>query len=121
MNINVIGLGYIGLPTALMFAANGVNVVGTDLNESIVNSLKKGEVTFEEEGLSELFDSALKSGIHFTTQYASADAYIISVPTPYDSLSKKIDPTYVNAAIKCVLDVCPKGAIIIIESTVSPG
>ena len=56
--INVIGLGYIGLPTALMFAKSGVEVIGTDLNYKLVDSLSKGKLTFEEEGLEELFKKA---------------------------------------------------------------
>lgn len=121
MKINVIGLGYIGLPTALMFAANSVQVVGTDYNEKIIESLKNGEVTFKENGLSELFDLAVENGIEFTTKYISTDIYIISVPTPYNAESKKIDATYVVNAVESVLRVCPKGAILVIESTVSPG
>ena len=89
--INVIGLGYIGLPTALMFAKSGVEVVGTDYNEEVVNSLKKGELTFEEEGLEELFNTAVENGIKFTTEYQKTDTYIIAVPTPYDNSSKKLD------------------------------
>ena len=73
--INIIGLGYIGLPTALMLAAHGVEV----------------ELTFEEKGLDEIFEKAKKSGVKFTDTYQVADTYIVSVPTPYDSLTKKID------------------------------
>jgi UDP-N-acetyl-D-mannosaminuronic acid dehydrogenase len=120
-NINVIGLGYIGLPTALMFAKSGVIVVGTDLNEKLVESLSKGKLTFEEEGLEELFNAAIESGIKFTTEYQKTDTYIVAVPTPYISSSKKLDPKYVIAAVNRVLDVCEKGALIIIESTISPG
>ena len=119
--VNVIGLGYIGLPTALMLAKNGIGVVGTDLNERIVNSLSKGELTFKEEGLNEVFNSAINSGIIFTTEYQKTDTYIIAVPTPYITSSKKIDPKYVIGAVNAVLDVCLKGAVIIIESTLSPG
>ena len=119
--INVIGLGYIGLPTALMFAKSGVEVVGTDLNEKLVDSLSKGKLTFEEEGLEELFKAAIESGIKFTTEYQKTDIYIVAVPTPYINSSKKLDPKYVIAAVNRVLDVCDKGAVIIIESTISPG
>lgn len=119
--INVIGLGYIGLPTALMMASHGVEVVGTDYNKELVATLNKGEVTFEERGLKELFNDAVKAGIKFTTEYQITDTYIVSVPTPYDKFSKIIDPCYVVAAVKSVMDVCPKGATVVIESTVSPG
>lgn len=119
--VNVIGLGYIGLPTALMMASHGVEVVGTDYNAELVATLNAGHTTFKEEGLDELFADALKAGIKFTTEYQVTDTYIVSVPTPYDSFSKKIDACYVNAAVKEVMKICPKGATVVIESTVSPG
>ena len=82
--INVIGLGYIGLPTALMMAAHGIKVIGTDYNKALVMTLNTGHTTFKEEGLDDLFYAAVKHGIQFTTEYQVADTYIISVPTPYD-------------------------------------
>lgn len=119
--VNVIGLGYIGLPTALMLASHGVRVVGTDYNASLVETLNQGKTTFSEEGLDELFAKAVDAGICFTTEYKSTDVYIVSVPTPYDEKSKKIDPCYVIAAVKKILTICPDGAVIVVESTVSPG
>lgn len=119
--INVIGLGYIGLPTALMLASHGVEVVGTDYNSELVATLNAGKTTFKEDGLDDLFQKALKSQIKFTTEYQVTDTYIVSVPTPYDKFSKKIDACYVNAAVKEIMKVCPKGATVVIESTVSPG
>lgn len=121
MKINVIGLGYIGLPTALMMASKGIEVVGTDYNKELVDTLNRGEITFEEKGLKELFDEAVSKNIEFTTNYISTDVYIVAVPTPYDKFSKKIDATYVINAVKEVMKVCPKGATLVIESTVSPG
>lgn len=119
--VNVIGLGYIGLPTALMMASHGVEVVGTDYNRELVETLNGGHTTFKEDGLDDLFRSALESGIRFTTEYQRTDLYIVSVPTPYDKFSKKVDACYVVAAVREVLKVCPKGATVVIESTVSPG
>lgn len=119
--INVIGLGYIGLPTALMMASHGVEVVGTDYNKELVETLNAGRTTFKEEGLDELFQNALKNGIKFTTEYQKTDVYIVSVPTPYDKFSKKVDACYVVAAVRDIMKVCPQGAIVVIESTVSPG
>lgn len=119
--INVIGLGYIGLPTALMLASHGVEVIGTDYNKELVATLNAGKTTFKEDGLAELFQDAVKSGIKFSNDYQVADIYIISVPTPYDKFSKKVDACYVVEAVKSVMKVCPKGAIVVIESTVSPG
>lgn len=119
--INVIGLGYIGLPTALMMASHGIEVVGTDYNPELVATLNAGHTTFKEKGLDELFADAVKSGIKFTTEYQVTDTYIVSVPTPYDKFTKKVDACYVAAAVKTILGVCPKGATIVVESTVSPG
>ncbi len=121
MRVNVIGLGYIGLPTALILAAKGTEVVGTDIDPSIVNGLEEGNVGFEEEGLQELFEKAKLNNIVFTTKYEKADVYIVAVPTPYVKNNKKVDATYVEKAICSVLEVCDSGAIIVIESTISPG
>ncbi len=119
--VNVIGLGYIGLPTALMMASHGVKVIGTDYNAELVATLNAGKTTFKEKGLDELFQDALNAGVKFTTEYQVTDTYIVSVPTPYDKFSKKVDAVYVVAAVKDVLKVAPQGATLVVESTVSPG
>lgn len=120
--VNVIGLGYIGLPTAMMMASHGVPVIGTDYNHGLLEKLQAGQLTFREDGLEELFQKARAGGIRFSPEYSKeADIYIVSVPTPYDKKSKRIDPSYVISAVNQVLKVCPKGATIVVESTVSPG
>ncbi len=119
--ISVIGLGYIGLPTALMLAASGNEVIGTDKSKAVVDSLNRSELTFSEDGLEDLFNRAVSSGITFTTEYPSADVYIIAVPTPYDKASKKVDMCYIASAFRSILEVCPDECTIVIESTVSPG
>lgn len=119
--VNVIGLGYIGLPTALMLASHDVDVVGTDYNCELVEKLNQGIITFKENGLEKLFELAVSKGISFSTEYQKTDIYIVSVPTPYDKFSKKVDPSYVIAAVERVLNICPRGAVIVVESTVSPG
>ena len=119
--VNVIGLGYIGLPTALMMASHSVEVIGTDYNKELVATLNAGKTTFKEKGLDELFQNALAAGVKFTTEYQVTDTYIVSVPTPYDKFSKKVDACYVVEAVKDVMRVCPKGATVVVESTVSPG
>lgn len=121
MRICVIGLGYIGLPTALMLASKGLEVVGIDYSEEVVSELQAGELTFEEEGLEGVFQSALDHGIRFSTSYEKGDLYIVAVPTPYDPATKRVDAGYVEGAVGSILDVCDDGAIIVIESTIPPG
>lgn len=118
--INVIGLGYIGLPTALMFASHGENVVGTDHKQDLVESLKEGRLVDAEEGLDRLYEDAANN-ISYTTKYVTADMYIVAVPTPYDKNSKKIDPSYVIEAVSEIIEVCPDETIVVVESTISPG
>lgn len=119
--INIIGLGYIGLPTALMFASHGVEVIGTDLNKGLVETLNNNELTFEEAGLPEVFSAAVAQGIQFQTEYAQTDKYIVTVPTPYLKDTKKLDAKYVESATKQVLEVCLPNTILVIESTIAPG
>lgn len=121
VKVNVIGLGYIGLPTALMLASHGIDVVGTDCNKGLINRLNEGIISFKENGLYEIFQEAVSAGITFSYEYQVADVYIVSVPTPYHKLSKKVDPYYVVSAIKNIVSVCCKETIVVIESTVSPG
>ena len=119
--INVIGLGYIGLPTALILAKSGKQVVGTDVKSDIVDSLREKKVTFEEPGMTGLLEKALENEIEFKTHPVESSFYIITVPTPYDVVSKKLDCTYVVEATKSVLDYAKNDAIIVLESTVTPG
>ena len=122
MKINVVGLGYIGLPTALSLAAGGWQVTGTDKNEALLRKLAAGEAPFEEKGLPELFSRAMAGGnLTMSPVCVPADVYIIAVPTPYLKDSKRIDPRFVASAVRDVLPVCPKGAIIAVESTIAPG
>jgi len=118
--VNIVGLGYIGLPTALSFAANGVKVTGTDVNIKRVEILQSGEMPFEEDGLFELWQRA-KDNIVFTNKCIKAEMYIITVPTPYDKTTKRLDAGYIITAVKDVLKVAPEGAVLVIESTISPG
>jgi len=121
MMINVIGMGYIGLPTALMLGACGNAVVGTDRNANLINLLKGGKISHNEPGLKSLFRKAIRNNIEFDMEPINADIYIVAVPTPYNSLNKKINAEYVVDATKSILEVCKSDAIIVIESTVSPG
>jgi UDP-N-acetyl-D-mannosaminuronic acid dehydrogenase len=120
-DIAVIGIGYIGFPTALFFAANGYRVCGVDIAREKVDKLRNGILPFEENGLPELFARAAGNGIRFSQETPEARHYIVAVPTPYREDSKRIDPVYLIAAVKQVLQAAPPEAVLIIESTVAPG
>ena len=119
--VSVIGMGYIGLPTAMMFASQGISVVGTDCDAKKIRSLRDGNLPIDEDGMDELFRKAIEGGIRFSEKFEVADVYIIAVPTPYDKETKKIDPSMVVSAFRSVLEICPENAILVLESTVSPG
>ena len=84
--INVIGLGYIGLPTALMMASHGVEVIGTDYNKELVATLNAGKTTFKEDGLDELFQAAVKAGIRFRASICTSMGMLDEKPLRYISL-----------------------------------
>lgn len=120
--INIIGLGYIGFPTALALASCGKKVIGTDIKRELIGELQKGHHPLKEEkDTDNLFSEAMANGIEFSSECVQADAYIISVPTPYDKFSKKIEVDCVIAAVETVAEIAPGGAVMIIESTISPG
>jgi UDP-N-acetyl-D-mannosaminuronic acid dehydrogenase len=119
--VNVVGLGYVGLPTALMLAASGSAVCGSDLNADLIRRLSSGENTMDEDGFDDLFARARANGVGFSTDCVKADIYIIAVPTPFVEETKKVDASYITGAIDGVLDVCGGSCVIVIESTISPG
>lgn len=121
MRICVVGLGYIGLPTALMLASCGQEVDAVDYNAEIVRKLQNNQVTFEERGLDELYQKAVEGGIRFLSEYPEDEFYIVAVPTPYIEETKKIDSVYVVKAMEQILAVCPENAVVVVESTISPG
>lgn len=116
--IVVLGLGYIGFPTALFFAKYGYKVVGVDIIESTVKKLKNKEIPFDEPGIKELFDDAY-SNISFTTKPEVGDVFIITVPTPFLK-DKTIDESYINQAFSDISGLLKNGNLIILESTVPP-
>lgn len=119
--INVIGMGYIGLPTAIMLAMSGHEVVGTDYNPEVIKQLNNNVKVFDELEIEDLYKQVIHKKITFTTEYMAANVYIISVPTPYDASTKKVDPSYVISAVRSVAEVCSDNAMVVIESTISPG
>ncbi len=120
MKICVLGLGYIGLPTALLFAASGSDVVGVDVKQSVVNTLNQGTVPFEEPGICELFARA-RDRFVAKTEPEEADVFLIAVPTPLDSGTKVSDLTFVKKAAGMIAPYLRKGNHVILESTVPPG
>lgn len=122
MKICIMGLGYIGLPSAAMFASHGCEVIGVDVTPAVVETLNKGEIHIEEPGLAEVIKKNVESGnFRASLTPEKADAYIISVPTPNikdEFLS--CDLTYVLKASQMILPYVEKGNTIIIESTISP-
>ena len=119
--ICIIGLGYIGLPTAAILASNGNEIIGVDINEKARNSLMSGNPYPEEPGLHELLEKARDSGtLTVSESPKEADVFIICVPTPFTP-DKKADLSYIADATKNLLPVLKKGNLIILESTVPPG
>lgn len=117
--VNVIGLGYIGLPTALLVADSGIRVFGYDIDETKLQCLKKGETYFEEPGLDNLLSSVShKKTFLPVNKLSKANVHIIAVPTP--TSVGKADLTYVMSALVMVKTVAKKGDLIILESTVGP-
>lgn len=117
----VLGLGYIGLPTACMFATHGFDVVGVDVNEEIIAKLRAGAPHIHEPGLTSLFETAVKSGrLTVTTSPEPADAFVIAVPTPTTE-NKIADLRYVESAAESLLPVLEPGNLVILESTSPPG
>ncbi|MBA4376196.1 MAG: UDP-N-acetyl-D-mannosamine dehydrogenase [Anaerolinea sp.] len=119
-HICIIGLGYIGLPTASTFANMGIQVTGVDNNPDVVKSLKAGKVHIYEPGLGEVVEKALKSGkLQVANAPVPADAFIIAVPTPfYDD--KKADLSYVCSAAESIVPILRPGNLVILESTSPP-
>lgn len=115
--ICVVGIGYIGLPTAAMFAKNGYSVVGVDINEKVVNELNRGNILIEEPNLGELVKNMVDiKNLSASTTPCNSDVFIISVPTPINE-GKKADMKHVISACKSILPYIRKGNIVILEST----
>ena len=122
MKVCVVGQGYIGLPTAALFAKNNCDVLGVDVNKEIIKDLKDGIVHIEEPGISESINNALTEGrYHVSLKPDKADVFIITVPTPYVIEDLSCDLSYVISACKSILDYLEKGNTVIVESTIAPG
>lgn len=118
--IAVVGLGYIGLPTAAVFAAKGVDVIGVDVNPRVVATVSSGKPHFGEPNLDALVRRVVETGkLRATAEIEPADAFIIAVPTPLQDHSEtpRPDISYVEAAARAIAPVLRTGNLVILEST----
>jgi UDP-N-acetyl-D-mannosaminuronic acid dehydrogenase len=119
--ICILGLGYIGLPTAAMFATHGHTIIGVDIQEEIVNALNNGKITITEPYLDIMVQAAVTSGnLKGKTTPEEADVYIIAVPTPITE-DKKADLSYVISATKSIVPYLREGVVVVLESTSPTG
>jgi UDP-N-acetyl-D-mannosaminuronic acid dehydrogenase len=115
--ICVLGLGYIGLPTASIMATKGYSVVGVDIDPKVVDTINHGDIHIVEPDLDILVKSAVHSGnLTASSKPQEADVFIIAVPTPFKK-DKKPDMTYVEGATESIIPVLKKGNLVILEST----
>lgn len=122
VKLTTVGLGYIGLPTSIMFAKHGVDVLGVDVNIEAVESLNRGQIHIEEPGLQEAYEEVLATGKFKASQTPEeADAFIIAVPTPNnDDQYESCDISIVMSATKSIIPYLKKGNTVIVESTIAP-
>ncbi len=112
-----IGLGYIGLPTSALIASHGTNVLGVDINQSVVDTINEGKIHIVEPDLEQIVYAAVTKGnLEASTQASSADVYLIVVPTPFKG-NHEPDISFVEAATKGIIPLLKKGDLYIIEST----
>ena len=117
MKVSVIGLGYIGLPTATILASHQINVIGVDINSHVVNTVNQGKIHIVEPDLEYLVRAVVQTGsLKATTQIEESDVFVIAVPTPFKG-NHEPDMSYVKSAAKMISSVLNKGNIVILEST----
>ena len=121
MKVCIMGQGYIGLPTAALFARSHCEVVGVDISEEMINNLNKGIIHIEEPGISDIIKKAVEKKIYVASLIPQkADAFIITVPTPYIAENYSCDLSYVITACNTIIPYLEKGNTVIIESTIAP-
>ncbi|MFC7375402.1 UDP-N-acetyl-D-mannosamine dehydrogenase [Brachybacterium sp. GCM10030268] len=119
--VGVIGLGYIGLPTAAVLAQAGKRVIGVDVKQSSVDAINAGEVPFVEEGLETVLAGVVAKGkLSAQVETPEADAYIVSVPTPFIG-DHDADLSYIEAAARGIAPKLKGGELVVLESTSPPG
>ncbi|WP_417371527.1 UDP-N-acetyl-D-mannosamine dehydrogenase [Gelidibacter japonicus] len=113
----MMGLGYIGLPTAALIASKGLNVTGVDISKGVVNTINEGKIHIVEPDLDGLVHHVVKQGyLKASTKPVAADVYLIAVPTPFKG-NHVPDLSYVESAVKNIIPTLQKGALVILEST----
>lgn len=116
--ISVIGLGYIGLPTAAMFASRQKKVIGVDINQHAVDTINQGKIHIVEPDLDTVVHEAVSDGyLHATTKPQPADAFMIAVPTPFKKDSYEPDLSYIKSAVELIAPCLKKGDLVVLEST----
>lgn len=116
--ISVIGLGYIGLPTAAMFASRKIEVVGVDVNPYAVETINRGEIHIIEPDLDIVVQATVAQGyLRATTVPEPAEAFLIAVPTPFKGDNHEPDLSYIEAAAKAIAPVLKAGDLVVLEST----
>jgi len=114
----MVGLGYIGLPTAAVFASRKIKVIGVDVNKKAVDTINRGEIHIVEPDLDMVVNAAVKEGyLRATTMPEPADAFLIAVPTPFSGDNHDPDLSCIEAAAKAIAPVLKKGNLVILEST----
>jgi len=117
-SISVIGLGYIGLPTAAMFASRKIPVVGVDVNQGAVDKINRGEIHIVEPDLDIVVQSVVAAGyLRATTRAEPADAFLVAVPTPFKGTDHEPDLSYIEAACRSIAPVLAPGNLVVLEST----
>jgi UDP-N-acetyl-D-mannosaminuronic acid dehydrogenase len=116
--ISIIGLGYIGLPTAAMFASRKIRVIGVDVNQAAVDTINRGEIHIVEPDLDMVVHAAVSQGyLRATTKPEPAQAFLIAVPTPFKGDNHEPDLKYIEAACKAIAPVLEAGNLVVLEST----
>jgi UDP-N-acetyl-D-mannosaminuronic acid dehydrogenase len=116
--VSVVGLGYIGLPTAAVIASRGIEVIGIDVNQHAVDTINQGEIHIVEPDLDIVVRSAVMTGkLKATTVPEAADAFMVAVPTPFKGDNHEPDLSYIESAVKAIAPVLEKGNLVVLEST----
>jgi UDP-N-acetyl-D-mannosaminuronic acid dehydrogenase len=116
--VSVVGLGYIGLPTAAMFASHGLHVIGVDVSHFVIDTINSGNIHIVEIGLEQMVEKAVKSGnLRAVLTPEVADAFLIAVPTPFKGEDHEPDLSFIESACNAIAPVLKPGNIVILEST----